>query len=136
MSETHTPTLVHFSRKQFGNTQKVIKTNSAKGSLAKVRINQRCPPICYSTSLQKFQEVHYDSRKKVVLKKKSQKSSLFINNIIFHLENSRELNEISTIKRVQQNRKTWHKNKFKMMNDPYGVYYSRSQIPIKMIKQI
>lgn len=64
MSETYTPTLVHFSRKQFGKSQKVIKTNSAKGSLAKVRINQRCPPICYSISLQKFQEVHYDSRKK------------------------------------------------------------------------
>lgn len=73
VSETHTPTLVHFSRKQFGNTQKVIKTNSAKGSLAKVRINQRCPPICYSISLQKFQEVHYDSRKKSCIKEEEPK---------------------------------------------------------------
>lgn len=51
VGDVHTPILVHLSRKPFGNMQKVIKTNSAKGSLAKVRIHQRCPPICCSISL-------------------------------------------------------------------------------------
>lgn len=51
VGDVHTPILVHLSGKLFGNMQKVIKNNSAKGSLATVRIHQRCPPICCSVSL-------------------------------------------------------------------------------------
>lgn len=75
----HTPLPVHLSREQFGNMQKVIKTNSAKGSLAQVRINQRCPPICYSVSPEIPGSPLWRGKK---VAEKSQNSSLFISNTI------------------------------------------------------